>query len=386
MGDHIIFEECIASMFNYLSGTSRCGPDAKIRRGCVLLDFRLKTTLVFCDIRVLPSVEIQLKGPYRAFVSPIEFGRLDPFFDGVRESIAVSTVLAFATQHVVRAPRGFLFTSRERASQLDEIAIHFPVLTAGPGCNVYELEESREGKFSQDFEKTFGALQQASSSDFAFILRVLRLLQLANENLRSDFSLAYALLVASIESVAQKAVSRKHLRETHPSEEKWQERSRSDPEFSELYRAYKEQRGRNQYLKARFVEFVMEYCPIGKWSDLEHPASELAEYLESVTGRQQDNWIMDTPWYEARPEGLTDEQARAILAEVYGYRSMFIHQGAPPPNRDPASSNHFFELIHEVAPNGTDIRSVVVPSFRLLQFIGRRAIGEYLGLLAQEES
>lgn len=381
MADYVIFEECIAALYENLSARRAIRPDRQLARGCLLLDFNLRSRFDFEHLSLLPSEVVELSWPHCAYVSMLELGEMDPFLDGVRESIAISAVFSFAMQRVVAAPRhNVLVRYSATNNPLVAAGLCLPVLVAGPGGSVQEIDADAEKKAFACARRILAMLMDSAPGDFAFRMRVLRLLQLANDNLRKDFSLAYSLLVAAIEAVAQAAIPVKRVRPRNEHALLWKQKATSDREFAALFKAYCDHVASNRYLGARFVEFILEYCPLAEWSALEHPDAEWERFMLEKTGSSFERWPTPLPWDTMLPCHLDLDHARRLLGDVYSHRSKFMHTGAPPPHRDPASSSHYFETIPTINGNGRGVELVVVPTYRLLYFIGHRAISRYFGI------
>ncbi len=60
--------------------------------------------------------------------------------------------------------------------------------------------------------------------------------------------------------------------------------ARTNSYFDQIYKAYKEERGKNEYLGKRFVEFILKYCPPDEWEKLEQRLANMADYINEISG------------------------------------------------------------------------------------------------------
>src|SRR5207237_9663792 len=105
----------------------------------------------------------------------------------------------------VRAQRTASPTGRSDAADL---AIHFPVLSAGPGAHHTSLTAAELARYQDALTDIVGSLKNLKADLCAGVLNAIRLVQLANNNVRDDFGLAYFLLISAIEFVATDAIGR----------------------------------------------------------------------------------------------------------------------------------------------------------------------------------
>jgi hypothetical protein len=209
-------------------------------------------------------------------------------------------------------------------------------------------------------------------------MQAIRLFHLAQLMVMEDFALAHYLLVSAIESIAQRALHRKGFGQKYTEEETWQQLAKSDQNFKELLNAYKKERGKQHYLKERFVEFIMRYCPPQNWEQLEPWFEDFQLYHEQLSG-----WKPYFPtkkaFWDVYPSGLPEKKVRKILADAYDFRSKFTHRGEPPPYKNPISYNRFFDVEREYDWNSAKLktREWVLPNFRLMSFIARNSILAY---------
>jgi hypothetical protein len=379
--DHILFKECIPIFRPPTEELTMVaeGPKGDLS-GYLLVDFNLTKGLKLPHFELRPTVRVQLPNAYAAFISPVELPKWVEHIYGHLFTIALSSVISFAIGRPVKSPRDFyLFRKKLTNDDWLSLGIQFPVLVAGPGAHESSLAKGEISKYHEKIKDFISVLYRMPYERYVDFMQAVRLVHLAQLNHRDDFALAYSLLIAAIESIARIAIPRDLVKDKHPSEKEWVQRVRSDSTFKELLTAYKKERGKNQYLGQRFVEFILAYCPIKLWDELEHPLSNTVSNIAELTCEPPENWrwLTEKKWFDIYPSDLPEEYIRKILIDAYKDRSGFVHQGKSPPHWDPNSSNRFFERVIEYNDLKRSIRELIVPNFRLMYFIARRSISNF---------
>ena len=213
---------------------------------------------------------------------------------------------------------------------------------------------------------------------YRVLMQSIRLLQLSISSKRDDFGLAYLLAVSSIESISQKAIKRNKVRKKHPNENTWKEKAKKDKDFEALLNEYLASRGKNEYLRERFVLFLKQFAPVEKWLDyVEHPMQDMAEQIKEVSHTHDIGHLIEKHWFEKYPEDLQKEEIEAILSDVYVHRSCFVHRGEQPPHTDPSPSmNRFFQEIREY--DGYNIKETILPNYELLLGLSKNSLINWL--------
>ncbi|TKI87282.1 hypothetical protein FC699_29505 [Bacillus wiedmannii] len=376
-GDHIIFNECIEA---FRPGKLPIKIEEKQLVGYLLLDFRLNQELEFEHFTIKPSIEVYHKGAYSSFVAPVVLKRTHEFYSPHLFITALSAITSFIFGRPVKAPRdGYLIGEKELdENSLYEIAIQYPILTAGPGCHSTIIHKDELNELYNELKKVIAFLYDAPFEDYKKFMRSIRLVHLAFLNQREDFALGYYLLVSAIEPFLEKAIKDREVISKHPLVEEWKSIAETNESVKELFKEYRRASSMNKYIRKRFVEFIMKYCPPSQWDKLKHPFEEIALQSAELTGEKND-WITKKQWYEIYPEDLTEEEIRDILSDAYKHRSQFTHQGKNPPHKNPNSFNRFFEkeiIIKEDIP--FDRYELILPNFRLMSFIVKNSILNYL--------
>lgn len=167
-------------------------------------------------------------------------------------------------------------------------------------------------------------------------------------NKKEDFGLTYLLIVSAIEVIAQNAIKREAVKINNPSEKEWKAMAKADKLFDELYKVYKDAKGKNQYLKERFVEFIFQYAPVEKWNQIvDHPFQDLEDFLNEIYS-EKINYLTKKNWNEMYPDDFEIETLKKIIGDSYTYRSKFVHRGKQPPHQNPLRYNKFFEEINTI--------------------------------------
>jgi hypothetical protein len=379
-GDHVMFNESIPLFRPEKIETKETGEQLV---GYLLLDFSLNETLDFSYFRIDPTIEVELPGAYSAFISPV---KLPNWFEKSHNAhlftIGLAAVFSFVSGRPVKAPRDGYLTYRKQLDEysLSQLALQFPVLTAGPGAHDTRLSHKGVMELYEKLQEMIQILFSAPYKLYVVSMQSIRLVQLAHLNKRDDFGLAYYLLVSSIEPFATKAIKRKEVVEIHPMESKWKEIGKTNQDFENLLSSYLYVIKSQKLIGKRFVEFVMKYCPSDQWIDLKHPQENSSSYYEELTGDNHHGWITKKQWYEIYPEDLTNNEIRKLLKDLYDHRSGFTHEGRNPPHRDPNSHNRFFDIETVIKTESDDFRieEIVLPNYQLISFISKRSIINYL--------
>ncbi|KOC22994.1 MULTISPECIES: hypothetical protein [Bacillus amyloliquefaciens group] len=385
IGDQILFNECISTF-------RPKEIDIKEEQeyiGYLLLDFHLNETLNFRHFSIEPSMKIPVSWNRSAFVSPV---KLPKWFKGRYHPdlfpIALAAVFSFVSGRPVKAPRELKprtsTTEQIDKSTLKDIAIHFPVKTAGTGSSNVRISNAELSNIYGRLREMIDILFGLSYKQYTLAMQSIRLVHLAHMNKRDDFGLAYYLLVSSIETVSSLAIKKnKVISNTHPNEEKWREISeKNGGDFAELFNEFMAMKKKDKLIGKRFIEFILEYCPPKEWNNLKHPDEDFEEFLEERFGDKRRE--MTKLWFEKYPEDLTHDEIKKILKDLYTYRSNFTHRGENPPYRGPDGIEKFFqeEQVYKKQNLGEiEIElpeSILLPNFRLISFIANQAITNYL--------
>lgn len=194
------------------------------------------------------------------------------------------------------------------------------------------------------------------SLDYVKMMQAMRLVQLAHQNHFEDFDLSYSLLIAGIEAIAQIAIPATKI-DKHPSDKDWKKLCKINPndpdseKLNELFEKYKEavQYVNNEIshrdLTKKFVEFILEYCPVEDWKIMTDRNLETG-FLDDERRDAFDHAFRKATG-ERTPDMLTVEGQQKLVRNTYRYRSGFIHAGAPLPHQNPEGYDHnrFFEKV-----------------------------------------
>jgi len=290
--------------------------------------------------------------------------------------IALAAIVTFVTGRLCKSTRDDYYSENLTASDIEELALIHPVLTAGPGATSTRPSAATLHQYHEKIADLISKLHIVSYPTYLTIMQAIRLVHLSQANKRDDFGLAYLLAVSAIEAVAQKAIDKKALAQKHPMEPEWSKRAKGDREFGELLAVYKEARSKNQYLKERFVAFINTFAPADAWEAMvPHPYQD---YAYSFPGMPSDP-ILKKLWFEKYPSDLSNEQITQLISGLYTHRSCFIHRGEQPPHRSPTSSNRFFQEHREY--NEGSIKESLLPNYELLVGIAQHSITGWLATI-----
>ena len=342
--DHTLFDEAIA-VFRPQEAPLQL-PTVIEGPAHVLLDFELPVAINCGNFQLQPTRRVKLAVACAAFVAPLI---LPPYVNHVSRIhfvVAVSTLISLAVRRPVKTLRGdepsVLYSLPERDAIL---ALHFPVLIAGPGYHDWQLSGRSIAQYEQSIKAVASLMSSLPFNDYVRFMRAMRLFQLAHNFERDDFALACYLLVSAIETIAERAISRKEA--AGPS-----------------------------HRKKKFVQFVFRYCPPSQWAELDHPWANRQSLWEVPYPSKAFGYLTKRHWSEVYLDDLSEQDLEIVIDNLYQYRSTFTHHGAPPPHRDPVSFNRYFEVQTDYDAKRRECR-IVLPNFRLISFIAQRAILRY---------
>lgn len=371
--DHVLFDESISAFRKLdkrndpiLSGKSY---------SYVLSSIEITEPWVLPHCTLHPLAKVNLPGANSAFICRID----NPEWVGVHNShlygIALSTIISFATGRLFKSTRNDYLSQYNTLQNHDllELAMMYPVLVAGPGAVHYRLSAERNGEYKKSVSELITTLHSIPHKKYVQLMQAIRLLHLSLLNKRDDFGLAYFLIVSAIESIAQHAVKRDHVREKHPSEELWELNAHDNPAVNELLSAYRELRGQNQYLQKRYIKFIHKFAPVESWEKIvPHPHQDMADSMKEFNPDAQYDHLIRKNWCEKYPSDLSQDQICKILADSYTHRSLFVHRGEQPPHKTPNSFERFFQEIR--AYDGANLIESLLPNYELLFGIAQRSI------------
>lgn len=372
--DHVLFDECIDAFRRerddyrpYDKGESY---------SFLLTPFKINEEWDLGKCQVSPSVEVTLPGAYSAFISKVN----NPDWVGTHNShffgIALSTIVSAVTLKPCKSTRDGYLCRRTELSEHDihQLAIIHPVLVAGPGANYSRLSQSKQDQMRDEISNLIDILFSLEHKIYRIVMQSLRLIHLSLITKRDDFGLAYLLVISAIESIAQKAIKRDKVKRKDADEAVWKEKSNEDPLFQSLLEAYLDSRGKNEYLRERFVKFIEKYAPVENWEQyVAHPMQDMADSIKEIDPSHNFEHLTGKHWFEKYPDDFTQEEINLILSDVYVHRSCFVHRGEQPPHTDPNPSlNRFFQEVREY--DGYNIKEVILPNYELLLGLAKNSI------------
>lgn len=372
--DHVLFDECIDAFRRerddyrpYDKGESY---------SFLLTPFQINEEWDLGKCQVSSSVEVRLPGAYSAFISKVK----NPEWVGTHNShlfgIALSTIVSAVTLKPCKSTRDDYLCRRAELSEHDmhQLAIIHPVLVAGPGANNSRLSKSKQDQMRDEISKIIDILFSLDYKIYRIVMQSLRLIHLSLITKRDDFGLAYLLVISAMESVAQNAIKRDKVKRKDADEAAWKKKSSEDPLFQSLLEAYLDSRGKNEYLRERFVKFIEVYAPVENWEQyVVHPMQDMADSLKEINPSHNLEHLTGKHWFEKYPDDFTEEEINLILSNVYVHRSCFVHRGEQPPHTDPNPSlNRFFQEVREY--DGYNIKEVILPNYELLLGLAKNSI------------
>lgn len=380
-GDHVLFDECIDAFRRKDEHFVPFNPFPWKSYSFILTPFELTSEWDLGICTVSESIVVVLPGAYAGFISKVA----NPEWVGTHNShlfgIALSAIISFVTSKPCKSTRDDYLCREQSLSEqsLLELAIQHPILTAGPGSTKTRISSQSQDLFCSQTYDLVSKLMDMEYSKYRVVMQSIRLSHLSLATKRDDFGLSYLLCVSAIESIAQKAIKRDKVKKKHSHEKLWKERAKIDKEFEILLNEYKEARGRNEYLRERFVKFLQKYAPVSEWLDyIEHPNQDLVESIEENSPEHNAFHLVEKKTFEKYPEDLSEEEIELLISNIYVHRSCFVHRGEQPPHKEPrASTSRFFQKVHDY-DNSQSLREYLLPNHELLVSLCRNSILNWL--------
>ncbi len=191
--------------------------------------------------------------------------------------------------------------------------------------------------------------------DFQKGMQVIRLINLAHQSYRNDFDLAFSLVVAAIEAIAQIAVKtedipdilneEEHFKDDvnpkHQDYNEWKKCKEYYGEFLDHYKQLKrfvEENHKNRELKKRFQGFILKYCPLSEWEIKEESKYSLLTGIDDLNTIKTIRNVL-----EDRPIDFPGD----IFRDTYNYRSKYFHAGKHTDHNMPTCQifSRFFQQI-----------------------------------------
>ncbi|MGB3849424.1 MAG: hypothetical protein WA958_05610, partial [Tunicatimonas sp.] len=271
---HTLFAECIEAFRNELAPESSQPGTVE---SMLLTPFKVDTQWDLGICKIASSKEIRNEfGYYTTFASIV----YSPSWINTEKrgpySVALASVISFVSLRTFKSAEKNLPYFDERID-FDDFLLHrlgfaYPLRLTGPTRDVEDsrLSQDRQIALCNEIKEFVQRLHDIEHKKYQKVMQSVRLVHLSLLNREVDFGLSYLLVVAAIESIAQEAIKRKS--EKHSKEDEWKQCAKENPLVQELLKAYKETRGKDQRLKERFVQFILEYAPPSEWKNfVRHP-------------------------------------------------------------------------------------------------------------------
>lgn len=377
--DHINFEECIEVFRPKNADSINQSHNSNIMY--LLFDFSFEEEINFSQFSIRPPKKINLGIFKEAYISELLIS--DSSYE-IREmhlvAYGLAAILSSVIRRPVQAPKNNYIKNKkfEKLSEEEklELAMNLPVLSAGPGTQPKELTQEQFDNFKVDSGEILKKLFNSAYKEYEDFMRAIRLLHLAQLNKKEDLGLSYYLTISAIETIATKAISEKKFKEKPEAKQKWKAKADKDPEFKELINLYKKARGKNKYLKERFIKFIFDYFPPERWEEIDHPLEHFKNHGDRFL------WVTEKNFAEKYSSDLTSEELEKIINDMYSNRSKYTHKGKTPEYHSPDSIFKMFEnmvvLTEDPVRGDLGAKDITIPTFHLLTYISIKSIKEYL--------
>jgi hypothetical protein len=323
----------------------------------LLSSFDVTTILRNERFELAPSAQVMLDGSYKAILLPVTFFGLAQPFDGAHISAqAVAAILTLVSERPVIAPRDpraveRLLRNPTSADAVHALAYQFPLLGAGPGAVTMAIPADRQRYWAGEMLALVKILMELDYKKYTRVMQAIRLYQLALTEKRTDFDLAFSLLIASMEAMATLAIKRSAVVAYDAEEEKVLRFCQESGDEALVGWFSTNIRDRAK-LKARFIAYINTFAPVSAWSAVRHPQQDLVDVMRVYGVEHDHSWMTEKRWREYYPEDLTLQQLEKIISDTYFYRSGFVHEGNATPHSSPMASNRFFDDAFIIGADG----------------------------------
>ena len=362
-------------------------PTREKRQYCVILLSEIPLNIKELTVEDFKIVPMPTKWhPFRPYglllYVPIGFDFLTaPLFGE-----ALARILSFSLRRRVKTHR-WAYDAKNPPKELPEdVSIRLPSISVGPEMLLQQpLSEEEQHKRLKTFTKIYRKLINMDKKEYLYVLRALRLYQLSLLNYREDIGLAYTLLVAAIESVAQHFLDFKPTFNDLPDASKWKKILAKVPEPHKTdiknYLVKKE-----QFSGLKFRKFIEKYLPDSFWASPDSRAIELDKYINELAKKHLGVWFrgnrshFELYWWLYTPERkVTKKELDKVLKEIYKLRSKFTHEGISPPF-EVTNTFETAEIKVEIGDKGHIKYRRAIPSYFWFERVVYESIANLLGV------
>jgi hypothetical protein len=381
--EKVVHPEMRKALFQFL-------PSQEKIQYCVILLSEIPITVnefAVDDFKLVPmSTEWHPFKPYGLLLHvPIRFDFLTaPLF-----AEALAPILSFSLRRRVKAYRRS-YDAKSPPKELDEYAsTRLPSVSVGPEASLQQkLSKEEQIRRLETFAKIYETLMKMNGKEYLAVLRALHLYQLSLLNYREDIGLAYTLLVASIESVAQCFLNLEFSFSSLPEAEEWgktfAELKISEPHVAAIKKKLVK---KERFLGLKFRRFIKDYLPASFWTSADSRAKEFDDHIEGL-GKEhfgaefkerRDHF--ERYWWLYTPERkVTRNELDSVLKSIYDLRSNFAHAGISPPS-EVIDDYETAEIKVEIDNKGRVKYRRAIPSYFWFERVVHESISKLLRIL-----
>lgn len=370
-GDHVMFQECI-QVFRPKPDSYFISDESE-KIGYLLLDFDLRDELKSNRFQIEPTRKIKLSDSYGSFIAPVVLSDCKDSINSHLYTLALGSLVSFVASRPVKAPRDDIADIVPSDSiDYKTLALLFPNKLYGTHAVDTFLSKEKIQGISSELTEIVEMLYAFPYDEYKKFMQSIRLINLAHNNKREDFALAYYLLVSAIESIAQMAI----LKKENPQVKEWEKiaEEHEDKSIKCLVNQLINFQKTSHQLTRRFTSFILQYCPKSEWERLEHPE----ENIVVKNGEKNWRWVTKKKWDEVYPEDVKARDIKKIIEDTYKNRSKYSHEGQAPPHTKPDPYHRYFETQNEWDDKKREFKKKNIISYRLLSFIAKNSILEYM--------
>jgi len=367
-------------------------PVEKEKQYCVILLSEIPITvgeITLDDFKLVPFSEKwhPFKPHGLLLYVPIGFDSLTaPLFGE-----ALAPVLSFSLRRRVKAHRRAYDAMNPPKKLPEDVSIRLPSVSVGPELSLQQpLSKNEQARRLETFVKIYKKLMEMDEKEYLATLRAFRLYQLSLLNYREDIGLAYTLLVAAIESVANCFLDIKFTFDDLPDAENWNklfnELKIPKPHVAKIKDKLVK---RTQFLGLKFRKFIAKYLPDSFWTSPDSRAIELDDYINELRKehldhfeaeyRKQRNHFESYWWLYTSERKVTKNELDSVLKAIYDLRSQFAHRGKSPPF-EVADAFETAEIKVEIDDKGRIKYRRAIPSYFWFERVVYESIANLLGV------
>jgi hypothetical protein len=308
----------------------------------LLSEIPLQSDFVLGKFEIIPLSRKQF-APFMPYALVVNLPDSIDFLNAPLAGEAIAAMLSFCLRRRVKAHRRPFGHEIQDEGQLGpEVFSSLPVVLVGPEMLLSQPLPLEDQKRRMTLAETvYNIITRMNTPDYLATIRAIHLYQLALLTLRDDIGLAYTMLVASAETMAQQFIRKEDApRDQFLESLSWNTLLNHEGiQGRAAEKILAKVLEREEFLGFRFRKFIEQNLPDSFWTSPDSRAKELDEYIEDLRkthfgeeyirkrGDHFSRW-----WWLYQPDvRISKEELDDVLRDVYKLRSKFAHVGVSPP-------------------------------------------------------